>query len=89
MIYFQGWIEENAALVCLQLGLIYTQDQGTPSKRIVAPLGTQVLLSWVWCEEEDYDLTKCHAVRGNEVSCDHGRDVYLRCQDPTWAGEVV
>ena len=85
---FQGWTDEAAALVCQQLGLIYSPDQGASSLRVSAPPDMPVLMSWVSCDEVDDDLTRCRALRPPDINCDHDRDVYLRCQDPTWAGEV-
>lgn len=81
-----GWTEREAALVCLQLGLIYNPEQGAARVRVVAPPDTRVLMSWVKCDDVDYDLAMCRAVRQPEILCGHDRDVYLRCQEPTWAG---
>ena len=85
---FQGWTDEAAALVCQQLGLIYSPDQGASSLRVNAPPDMRVLMSWVSCDEVDDDLTRCRALQPPDINCAHDRDVYLRCQDPTWAGEV-
>ena len=85
----QGWTDREAALVCQQLGLIYNPDQGTASQRMVAPPDMPVLMAWVACDEVDEDLTGCRAVRGSEVTCSHDLDVFLRCREPTWAGEMV
>ena len=74
--------------MCQQLGLIYNPDQGASSVRVKAPPDMRVLMSWVACDEVDDDLTRCRAVRAPDIICDHDRDVYLRCQDPTWAGEA-
>jgi hypothetical protein len=82
----QGWTESEAALVCLQLGLIYNPDHGAASVRVVAPPETRVLMSWVSCDDVDQDLTECRAVYPPNILCGHDRDVYLRCQEPTWAG---
>nr|KAG5700697.1 hypothetical protein BaRGS_029062 [Batillaria attramentaria] len=85
----KGWTEESAALVCQQLGLIYNPDQGVASRKVVAPAETPVLMSWVTCDDVDDDLTRCRAVRPPDVNCGHDRDVYMRCQDPTWAGVTL
>lgn len=85
----QGWTEENAAIVCQQLGLIYNPDQAEASLRVVAPDEMRVLMSWVACDEVDDDLTKCRAIRPPEIRCGHDRDVYMRCQEPTWAGVTL
>lgn len=74
--------------MCQQLGLIYNPDHGTATLRMVAPVDTRVLMSWVFCDETDEDLTQCRAIKGTEVGCDHEKDVYLRCQEPTWAGKL-
>ncbi|GFO27981.1 class a scavenger receptor srcr domain with c-type lectin domain [Plakobranchus ocellatus] len=81
-----GWIEENALLACQQLGLVYNRDFPHPRIRRPAPVGTPVLMSWVSCEELDLDLTKCKAINGDAQNCGHEKDVFLKCNRPTWAG---
>ncbi|XP_076442507.1 protein bark beetle-like [Babylonia areolata] len=85
----KGWTDREASLVCQQLGLIYYPDQGASSLRVVAPKEMRVLMAWVACDEADEDLTECRAIHAPDINCDHNQDVYLRCQEPTWAGVTL
>ncbi|CAG5132059.1 unnamed protein product, partial [Candidula unifasciata] len=81
-----GWIVENSLLACQQLGLVYNPEYPTARLQTPAPTGTPILMSWVSCDDVDVDLTQCRSVNIDAATCDHSKDVYLRCQLPTWSG---
>lgn len=83
--YSQGWTEENAAVVCLQLGLTYDPAHGEAKHKV--PSTDTVMMSRVQCNFLDTDLTQCESEKYGEFNyCNVEEIVYLRCQPPTWTG---
>lgn len=84
--FTKGWIEENSLLACQQLGLTYNREYPTARLQPAAPTEMPILMSWVSCDDVDVDLTRCRSVNVDAETCTHDKDVYIRCQKPTWAG---
>lgn len=83
-----GWIEQNSALVCQQLGLVYNPAYGRPQSQITGTV-QPIWLNRVQCDELDTDIFKCRAEKYGDFVCDHTQDVFVRCQKPTWSGMAI
>ncbi|XP_052783699.1 protein bark beetle-like isoform X2 [Mya arenaria] len=82
----EGWTEQNSALACQQLGLTFNPEYGTPSQIMFPSPSVPILMSHVSCDQLDTDMRECRALHEGEFVCDHTKDVFLRCQPPTWSG---
>ena len=54
-----------------------------------AYLSQPIWRSQVQCTDLDNDITKCAADGPDDHSCDHSRDVGVKCHSPTWAGKCL
>jgi len=72
----------------LIIKLFYTTLQvydNVPSRETAQPIWR----SNVECTSLDSDVMECVADDENDHSCNHSKDVYVRCVTPTWAGESL
>lgn len=84
-----GWTEQNSALVCQQLGLVYNPAYGKPVTQVQGINPQPIWLSQVECDELDTDIFKCRSAKYGEFKCTHLQDVFVRCQKPTWSGMAI
>ncbi|KAH3754675.1 hypothetical protein DPMN_189356 [Dreissena polymorpha] len=84
-----GWTDQNSALVCQQLGLTFNPLYGRPTQVMFSDPTRPIYLSHVSCDTLDTDVRKCRSMKRGEFSCDHSRDVFIRCQPPTWSGVTI
>ena len=89
MIVFQGWTAVDASVVCKMLGLVIHPDDWRIYETNAGPDSQPLWRSSVSCIDLDMDLMQCAADERMDHSCNHTRDVSVRCYKPTWAGNLI
>ena len=84
----QGWTMQDSAVACQMMGLVVHPSSwqvydNVPSADVAQPIWR----SNVECTSLDSDVMECVADDQFDHSCNHSKDVYVRCVTPTWAGQ--
>ncbi len=77
----------DASVVCQMLGMVVHPDDWKMFTDLPGDSSQPIWRSQVFCTELDMDITMCAADGPRDHSCDHSRDVSVRCHMPTWAGQ--
>lgn len=76
----------DASVACQQMGLVVHPSSWQVSENIPGTENQPIWRSDVQCTSLDMEILSCTADDQFEHSCNHSKDVYLRCVEPTWAG---
>ena len=82
----EGWTAVDASVVCKMLGLVIHPDDWRIYTVMPGPSSQPIWRSSVQCIDLDIDVMQCRADDHMDHSCNHTRDVYVRCYKPTWSG---
>ena len=82
----QSWTITDASVACQMMGFVVSPVNWKTFKIIPGSADQPIWRSNVHCTSLDMDLLRCEADDENDHSCTHASDVYVRCIEPTWAG---
>lgn len=77
----------DAAVACQQMGLAVHPSTWQVVDNIPGSESQPIWRSNIQCTSLDMEVIDCEADDQLEHSCNHTKDVYLRCTEPTWAGK--
>jgi len=78
---------QDSAVVCQVMGLVVHPSNWLLYDNVPSPDDAQpIWRSNVECTSLDSDVMECTADDQFDHSCNHSKDVYVRCVAPTWAG---
>jgi len=69
------------------MGFVVSPDDWKSYKVVPGSADQPIWRSNVRCTKLDKELLNCEADGEHDHSCTHASDVYLKCIEPTWAGE--
>jgi len=84
----QSWTITDASVACQMMGFVVNPDDWKSYDIIPGSADQPIWRSNVRCTSLDMDLLNCEADDEHDHSCTHASDVYVRCIEPTWAGNV-
>jgi len=78
---------QDSAVACQMMGFVVHPTNWLVYENVPSPDETQpIWRSNVECTSLDSDIMECIADDQFDHSCNHSKDVYVRCVTPTWAG---
>jgi len=78
---------QDSAVACQMMGFVVHPSNWQVYDNLPGTDPTQpIWRSNVDCTSLDSDLMECEADDQHDHSCNHTKDVYVRCVTPTWAG---
>jgi len=83
----QRWTITDASVACQMMGFVVSPDNWKTYEVIPGSVDQPIWRSNVQCTSLDMDLLSCEADDEHDHSCTHDTDVYVRCIEPTWAGD--
>ena len=82
----QSWTITDASVACQMMGFVVSPDDWKSYVLVPGSADQPIWRSNVRCTNLDMDLLSCDADDEYDHSCTHDSDVYVRCIEPTWAG---
>ena len=83
----QSWTITDASVACEMMGFVVSLDHWKSYDVMRGSADQPIWRSNVRCTKLDMDLMSCEADDEHDHSCTHDSDVYLKCIEPTWAGD--
>jgi len=83
----QSWTITDASVACQMMGFVVSPDNWKSFDVVPGSADQPIWRSNVHCTKLDMDLLSCEADDEHDHSCTHDSDVYVKCIEPTWAGE--
>jgi len=77
----------DASVACQMMGFVVNPDNWKTYEVIPGSADQPIWRSNVQCTSLDMDLLSCEADDEYDHSCTHESDVYVKCIEPTWAGD--
>jgi len=84
----QSWTITDSSVACQMMGFVVNPDDWKSYDIIPGSADQPIWRSNVRCTSLDMDLLNCEADDEHDHSCTHASDVYVRCIEPTWAGNA-